>query len=132
MESAVETTIAFFIFLLVMILALYSVMNYTGAISSSALQANLKEYASLVKNKIIEEKNFYNPSTNPSYYGISSSSIWIHIILYNITIDDHGYPLVSSISFGEEPPRFIDKAESIGAYVGSSLILVRVIVYGLP
>jgi len=132
MESSIETTIAIILFLLVVSWAIFSVTLHISAKYDQSIKDILTENASLIKNFIIINKKFYEPPTNPSFYGINLNveiNIEIKEFIYDsqVKLIRHEiYPKNFTI------PKFIDKGEAIGAYLNSSLILVKVIVYGLP
>jgi hypothetical protein len=132
MESAIETVIAVGLFILVFIWSILSITTYISVGSENSLKAILTEYAIEIKNRIINDKNFDNPSTNPSDYGINSKIfILIEIKEFVYTYDviltkDKTFPSNFTL------PKFLDKGETIGAYSNDSLIIVKVTVYGLP
>lgn len=130
MESALETTIAVLIFAMSLSWAVLSITFQIGLNSEIFLNFNLLEYSIAIKNTIIGKKLFCQASTDPSYYNISSKiSIYFEIKKYELK---GGVSEDLLCSKGKEPSEFVNKAEAIGAYLNSSLIIVRVIVYGLP
>ncbi len=132
MESSIETVFSVLIFLFILSWSLFSVYIYLNANLEYTLHSILIEYATTIKNKLIEEKKFCNASSNPIYYNITQSiSIFIEVVEYELK---GGIGIIEKrycIS-GKPPEKFIDKAEVVGAYVNNSLIRIRVTVYGLP
>lgn len=130
MESSLETIFAVFLFLIVASWSMNSIMIYLNSSTESMLRINLLEIAIGIKNKILAEKSFCNASIDPSYYNLTSKiSIYIEIKVYDFKSSIE-YRLLCSK--GIKPIVFMDRAEAIGAYLNSSLIVVRVVVYGLP
>lgn len=130
MESSIELVVSVMIFVIVLSWATISIINYQNSKYEELAKANLLEYARTILSKVIADKRFCNASLSPNDYGISAK--------ISIRIESKHYYFLSEVNernscnLGNQPPKFIDEAEAMGAYVNSSIIIVRVSVYGLP
>jgi hypothetical protein len=126
MENLNETIFGVIIVLIVFIWTVNNIIIYSNISEEKELESLLNNYAKIICQQIIYNKEFRNPSEDPQNYGIKEN-IKIYIQVKEIEYTNEG--IKENILFESSKKPLINKGEYVGAYIDKTLIIVRVVVY---
>jgi hypothetical protein len=126
MENLNETIFGVIIILIVFIWTVNNIIIYSNISEEKELESLLNNYAKIICQQIIYNKEFRNPSEDPQNYGIKEN-IKIYIQVKEIEYTNEG--IKENILFESSKKPLINKGEYVGAYIDKTLIIVRVVVY---